>query len=119
MPNWIWIDEDNTQSDEQIERITPLLNELAAQWSQITSAEEQRGFARQDAIENGDGPDFDTDAELADYRVRESQRSDLQQLRLEGIELQLAHHGARIMRPYEHWNEDEQFMQYQESRYDY
>ncbi len=40
------------------------------------------------------------------------------------LELELLHDklqllGARMMRAYEHWNEDEAYMQYQESRYDY
>lgn len=40
-------------------------------------------------------------------------------LEIELIEDKLQAIGARMMRPYEHWNEDEQYMQYMENRYDY
>jgi hypothetical protein len=114
--SWTWIDEDAERSEEETGRLTPILNELAAQWSRITAAEEQRGWARQAAIEDGDydEPDFDSDEEAEDFRRQQSKRGELQQLRLEGIEAQLEHFGARIMRPYEHWNEDERYMQYME-----
>ena len=120
MPSWTWIDEDKERSEEDTERLTPILNELAAQWSTLTAAEEQRGWARQAAIEDGDpGPDFDTDEEAEDFEREQRQRFELHQLRLECIEVQLEHFGARMMRPYEHWNEDERLMEYMESRYDY
>ena len=41
--NWTWIDEDLERSDEEIDRVTPLLDQLARQWSQLHDAEEQRG----------------------------------------------------------------------------
>jgi hypothetical protein len=117
---WNWIDEDAERTEEETERLTPMLDELAAQWSQLTAAEEQRGWARQAAIEEGDpGPDFDTDEEAEDWERERRKRSDLQQLRVEGIEAQLAHFGARMMRPYEHWNEDERYMEYAERDRDY
>ena len=40
-------------------------------------------------------------------------------LRLEIVERMLAHHGARIMRPYEHWNEEERLVEYLETRRDH
>jgi len=39
--------------------------------------------------------------------------------RIEVIEELLSDLGARMMRPYEHWNEDERYMEYMENRYDY
>jgi hypothetical protein len=39
-------------------------------------------------------------------------------LRMEVIEQLLSELGARMMRPYEHWNEDERYMEYMENRYD-
>jgi hypothetical protein len=38
--------------------------------------------------------------------------------RLEIIEQMLGFHGVRMMRPYEHWNEEEDRIQYLENRYD-
>lgn len=40
-------------------------------------------------------------------------------IRMEVIEDLLAQLGARMMRPYEHWNEDERYMEYMENRYSY
>lgn len=40
-------------------------------------------------------------------------------IEMELIEEQMAALGARMMRPYEHWNEDERYMEYMENRYDY
>lgn len=40
-------------------------------------------------------------------------------MRMEVIEELLARLGARMMRPYEHWNEDERYMEYMENRYSY
>lgn len=40
-------------------------------------------------------------------------------LRKQVIEDLLSELGARMMRPYEHWNEEERYMEYMETRYDY
>ena len=40
-------------------------------------------------------------------------------IRMEVIEELLSQLGARMMRPYEHWNEDEKYMEYMENRYSY
>lgn len=39
-------------------------------------------------------------------------------LKKEVVEELLSELGARMARPYEHWNEDERYMEYMESRYD-
>jgi hypothetical protein len=41
-------------------------------------------------------------------------RSEQRRLQLSGLEAALSAVGARMMRPYEHWNEDERFMEYSE-----
>lgn len=51
--------------------------------------------------------------------IRETQQRRLEQeaerhLEIEIVEAKLAQAGARMMRPYEHWNEDEAIMQYLE-----
>jgi hypothetical protein len=120
--NWTWIDDDAERTEEEIEKVTPLLDALAAQWSQLHDAEEQRGFRRQAAIEDGDDWDVPEPEDEADaYRMEQLDRLRGRQhaAQIDAIEEALAEHGARIMRPYEHWNEDERYMQYMESRYDY
>ena len=122
---WTWISEDSTEA----EHLTPTLNALAAEWSAITDEIEQESFRRQAAREDGydDGPDCDNEdctrrhpcEECAAIYASIRERSAAKQVKLEIIEAMLEKYGARIMRPYEHWNEDERYMEYQESRYDY
>jgi hypothetical protein len=112
---WTWIDEDLERTDEAIDRITPLLDQLAYQWSNLHDAEEQRGFARQADYEDGrDDSDFEDEAEEFAARQMAQLRYQQHEAQLSAIEEMMAAHGARMMRPYEHWNEDERYMQYME-----
>jgi regulator of protease activity HflC (stomatin/prohibitin superfamily) len=56
---------------------------------------------------------------LADYEAEEATHERIDYDRLEVIEELLSELGARMMRPYEHWNEEEKYMEYMETRYDY
>jgi len=56
--------------------------------------------------------------EKADYYAEVERKANEPYLRLEVIEELLSDLGARMMRPYEHWNEDERYMEYMENRYD-
>ena len=118
---WTWIDENTERTDEEYERLEPLLNDLAAQWSQLHNAEEQRGFRRMAAIEDGDYDEPEPEDEADAYRMQQldALRYRQHEAQMEVIEAALEEHGARMMRPYEHWNEDERYMAYMESRYDY
>lgn len=116
---WQWIDEDAEMTDAEIDRVTPLLDRLAVEWSNLHHAEEQRGFCRQADIEDGrDDRDFDSDEEMESAqlmdREMETLRMDRHESQLGAIEAAMARHGARMMRAYEHWNEDERYMQYME-----
>ena len=93
------------------------LDGLMEEWSAINSQIELEGFRRQAAIEDGeyDGPDFDTDEEYKEFEQAERDRAQRRQVKLDVIEGLLSAHGARVMRPYEHWNEDERYMEYMES----
>jgi hypothetical protein len=116
---WTWI-EDVEIDEAEMDKRTPLLDSLARQWSALHDAEERRGFARQSDIEDGrdDGPDYDTDeeAEAAQLRSRvlDSLRARLHDAQLSAITDTMHEHGARMMRAYEHWNEDEAYMAYAE-----
>jgi hypothetical protein len=63
-------------------------------------------------FENGEGdePDFETDEEMKGHELRQRISRQLEQSAVETLETQLHKLGARIMRPYEHWNEDESLM---------
>lgn len=55
----------------------------------------------------GDGYDKSHERREREIRIAED-------LKIEVIEEMLAKMGARMMRPYEHWNEDEAYMEYSE-----
>lgn len=116
MRGWAWIDEDADRTEQEVERLTPTLNALAAEWSQAHDAIEAEGFRRQSAIEDGDDPAdyFDSEDERKEWEQQDRTRREQQRMRLVIVEELLARHGARMMRPYEHWNEDERYMQYME-----
>lgn len=50
-----------------------------------------------------------------EWKKRQRAQEAIRQVRVEVIEGMLEKYGARMMRPYEHWNEDERLMQYLES----
>jgi N-acyl-D-aspartate/D-glutamate deacylase len=117
--NWTWIDENAERTDEEIDRVTPLLDELARQWSALHDSEEQQRFARQADIEDGwndrDYDDYEqSEAEMYRDQQVEALHDRQHAVQVDTIETALAEHGARMMRPYEHWNEDEHYMQYME-----
>lgn len=97
------------------------LDGLMEKWSAISTEVEDEGFRRQAAMEDGydEGPDFDTDEEYKEFEQVRKTRSQRRQVKLDIIEAMLHSHGARVMRPYEHWNEDEAYMAYQERDRDY
>jgi hypothetical protein len=47
----------------------------------------------------------------------ERQKGEAELLKLSSIEAALGRLGVRMMRPYEHWNEDEKWMEYSENRH--
>lgn len=119
MPGWTWIDENAEISDEEMGQRTPTLDTLARLITEAQTEQERKGFDRQARYEDGDdGPDYDTLEEMeADKRYR-ADMNRLEQLqydaRINTLSAEMARLGARMMRPYEHWNEDEGYMQYQE-----
>lgn len=126
--SWTWIEEDSERSEEEMDRLTPRLNALAEEWSAITQEIENESFSRQADREDGYDYEPDCDSEDCSWRrpcaeCREAlqvaqQRHEAKEVKLEIIEEILARHGARMMRPYEHWNEDERYMEHMETRYD-
>jgi len=127
--DFTWIDETVEHDDHDYARAKA----LAARWSQLQTEEEERRWRRQADRENGWDyePQICEDCEACraeDYgqcvsvlaairRVNERQAE--RDLEIELVEDKLAAIGARMMRPYEHWHEDERLMEYMESRYDY
>lgn len=121
MPGWTWIDEDDASvTEEEIDKRTPTLDMLAERITAMRDQAERQQWARQARYEDGDcGPEYDTaeEADAAEHQAAERRRIDCAIMEAqENVILEEMHRlGARMMRPYEHWNEDERYMQYQES----
>ena len=118
---WTWRDEVDI-SEEEMEMRRPLLDSLARQWSDLHEQEERARFIRQSRWEDGDydEPDYDFDSEeeaaAERYRVEAltKLRNAQHDAQVQAISDAIHEQGARLMRPYEHWNEDEAYMQYME-----
>lgn len=124
-----------------------MVEKLAGEWNMINRKIEERSWRSRDermdeddyhsdrAADNADdaidralkdNPNL-TEEEMEEIRVKaeEEYYKELDKkeneiyLRRDVIEDLLRDLGARMMRPYEHWNEDERYMEYMENRYDY
>lgn len=114
MRSWTWID-DTQITEEEIEKRTPFLNSLAQEWSALHDAAEQRGFCRQSpGGDQDDGPEPEDEADAYRMEQLDQLRSAQHAAKLQTIEDAIFSQGARMMRPYEHWNEDENYMRYME-----
>lgn len=114
--NWTWI---NDEAPEDFERLEPTLNALAIEWSEAHDQLERDQWRRQDRYEEGYDYEFETEEEAREFEAQERQHATNLRMRMQVVEELLARHGARMMRPYEHWNEDEAYVQYMENRADY
>lgn len=131
---WTWLDEatapdlDTPHGKAVQARADVLMNE----WSNLHHDIEREGFDHAYREERGDffdprncdcdeGRDEDPDElcvhdrkYLEEYEASERVKEQGRKLRMELIEAELGGLNIRKMRPYEHWNEDERWMQYME-----
>ena len=114
--DWTPIESDPRWDDEDYyDKVKPALDALAQQWSHIHDTEERKYFERQSDFENGfQDYDFEDEAEQIFYTAKKSLERELIDAQMELIDNKLYELGARMMRPYEHWNEDERYMAYME-----
>jgi hypothetical protein len=127
-----WIDDSIEHSDADYARAAA----LAKKWSFLETEREDKCFRR--LADQDSGYDYDPfqdcecefclgegDSSLTECTERAAfnkQQEEAQaerDLELELVNDKLAAIGARMMRPYEHWNEDERYMEYMENRSDY
>lgn len=123
-----------------------MVEKLAAEWNQINRKIEERSWRSRDerddeadyyadrACDEGDNAVYDAlkenpnlseeeqneirkNAEEHYYKELDKKNNEIY-LRRDVIEDLLRDLGARMMRPYEHWNEDERYYEYMENRYD-
>lgn len=138
--------DDNGELTLKAEIRREMVGKLAQEWNDYHTRIEQRGWisdeeryqeadyhacmagdaayeAASDAEEKN--PDISKE-ELAairqkaedEYYAEVNKRARLDHERIAVIEELLGELGARMMRPYEHWNEDERYMEYMETRHD-
>lgn len=134
--SWTPIDSDpRWEQDGYYEDVAARLDGLMKWWSQLATEAENAQFAREwddnrydpgedapraawyDLREND--PEFIRDlaefeAHIAECDVNRRAAEEMKRAQVEFIEAQVYEAGARIMRPYEHWNEDERYMEYAE-----
>lgn len=114
-------EDDDIWTEDHYDKIKPFADALAHEWSRIHHESEQRGFQRQAAYEDGyqdyEYGDDDEDAEVFNYADSQRRlRDELERVQMEHIEKELYKLDVRMMRPYEHWNEDEHLISYMENR---
>jgi hypothetical protein len=124
-----------------------MIKKLSIEWNELHTLIEQRSFRSRDdrgdeADYHGEMADdhaYDKISQLEEKNKKEFTDSEKKELmykfreeyfavqakvdrepyvKLEVIEGLLSSLGARMARPYEHWNEDEKYMEYMETRYD-
>jgi hypothetical protein len=113
MRGYRWLDEGIEHTPDQEARAEA----LALKWSELEARREADYFDRLDALERGWDHEDDEEEEQ-EAMVRASHVAMNQKLEIEIVERMLAEIGARMMRPYEHWNEDERLMEYMERERD-
>ena len=135
------VDSDDPASEMKKEIRARLINELVAKWNSIHKRIEARQWSYESnysTIQENLESTYEQAYELAlredatpteaHWKAREavqemenSFQAEENKLLLEAevIEEMLQTLGARMMRPYEHWNEEERYMEWAESRYDY
>lgn len=123
------------ETDGYYDEVAARLDGLMRWWSQLATEAENDRFAR-DYDDRGYDPGEDCprprwydlreldpqyildlaeyEAQLAEWNAQRRAGVEMKRAQVEFIEAQIYDAGARIMRPYEHWNEDERLVEYLE-----
>jgi hypothetical protein len=120
--SWTWIDENSTLPEEEREENQAVLDELIKEWNALEAEREHEQYALSDttdaeadfvAEQEDENPGF-----AAQFYRQRNARSKARDLKQSALEDAMGRLGARLMRPYEHWNEEEHMMEWLETRYD-
>lgn len=137
---------DPNESEMKTKIREEMIQKLASEWNEVHQRMEERSWRSEDersdeadyyamladdAADNAEAialkanPDMSEDELKAvraksreDFDKELSEKRNESALRLSVIEELLGELGARMARPYEHWNEDEKYMEYMETRHD-
>lgn len=133
--SWRWLEDDDFKAtfagiaeddiESEMDKRTKRIDALAARLKEIHRTNEQEGWLRQARYEDGydDRDDYDPCEDLDEeeakaYLEREALNEKIKAAQEDAeiavLEEELARLGARMARPYEHWNEDEKLMEYME-----
>jgi hypothetical protein len=144
MRGWTMVRDFEGESDLKKTIREEMINKLASEWNDYHQRIEARQFRSQEEIDEENEWIYEclmdkacdaesnalangvTEEEAKKIRdaayeaAAEEQRNKENEnvTRLHVIEELLHELGARMMRPYEHWNEEERYMEYMETRYD-
>lgn len=115
---------DEEAREAEMNRREKEINQIAQQLDGIRRDKEREGWERQARYEDGAGyddydpyedmEDDEREAAMAEEALRKRVQAAKEQAEIETLEERLAELGARMARPYEHWNEDERLMEYLE-----
>ena len=105
---------ESEETDIQYEIRKQIVQGLVGRWNQLHNQIEEAGWRRQQAHEEGYYEEYDTDEEAAAAERARKIRDGAMLAELDEIANRLRSYGARMMRPYEHWNEEEKYMEYME-----
>ena len=109
---WAWCDTDDEDKEHTVEE-TAMVQRLADEARSLyDSIPEPVVRGEEDDYR---GPEFDDVEEAEAYYKREQDRIKSAWGQIEAIEALMGVRGARFCRPYEHWNEHEQLMEYLEN----
>lgn len=124
-----FIFEETYDDDLEQRAAESLAKRLTDRWNQIEEELEYKAWQQSDEyyvereeefletiLSDASDPEAG-EAAVAAYLSSKVERSASLRLEQSTIEAQLAHIGARIMRPYEHWNEEEAYREHSENKY--
>lgn len=132
--SWTYLDEE--RGEPLSEHDQARADGLARWWSELRAEDERSGWDRRRAYEDGDDcyypfddpgrrSDYDSEAEydaavrafekaVEEYHRKERAVVAEREEKMRYVEEELAKLGCRMERPYEHWNEDERWIQWEE-----
>ena len=126
MPYRNFVFENAPEDEVRAAAMRQVATRLTQRWNDINSLLERDQLTRESRYDEVDDwiaeqADDNEEAERLhkEYANRRRLAYDAALLELETIENQLAFLGARIVRPYEHWNEDERMVECLENHYSY
>lgn len=110
MRGWTLLSDEDDQWEQDYDGMTARCNALASLWDRAHQSLDGRALSWEQEREDYDWEDWELESARAQKHALDAGDRAVK----ESVEEELAKLGARMMRPYEHWNEDEAYMEYME-----